>query len=210
MHDKYIRLAEFENGRLDQNEEDGEWARPTSDPVLDRYSNIHPWMNNRIILKVPDGVNDYINASPVSLKSKSAKRSDLKHTFEDKYICMQGPKKETIDHTWHMLWHELAFPYETSPAVVIMLTPIRGTAPDGSGKIIEKCSPYFPMEEDSPVIHVNETSILGEEFKATVRFGSKEPPIPGKHYRLGKCDSASRLVSWDCSPALALTKATLT
>jgi protein-tyrosine phosphatase len=172
--------VQLENERLGKkNDPGGEWARPDSDPVLDRYSNIHPWSNNRIHLKVPEGVNDYINASPVSLQSTAAKQSNLKHSIQDKYICMQGPKRETIDHTWHMLWHELATPYETSPAIIIMLSPTHGLDPGGSGKMIEKCSVYFPMDEDSPPIRINETDILGQEFKATVRFESKEPPTPG-------------------------------
>ena len=31
--------------------------------------NVDPFLNNRVKLKVPEGVNDYINASPIVLKS---------------------------------------------------------------------------------------------------------------------------------------------
>jgi protein-tyrosine phosphatase len=34
-----------------------------------RYVNVDPYQNNRVRLKVPEGLNDYINASPVVLHS---------------------------------------------------------------------------------------------------------------------------------------------
>jgi protein-tyrosine phosphatase len=34
-----------------------------------RYANVDPYQTNRVRLKVPEGYNDYINASPVELKS---------------------------------------------------------------------------------------------------------------------------------------------
>lgn len=153
---------------------------------MDRYTNIHPWALNRVTLKVPPGIPDYINASPVSLVSTVPKQSEINRTYQDKYICMQGPKVETIDHTWHMVWHELAAPYDTSPAVIIMLSATHGPDPSGNGKIIEKCSVYFPMDENSPPIRINESNILGENFKATVRFESREPPVPGSTLEIRK------------------------
>jgi len=33
-----------------------------------RYNNIDPWQNNRVKLRVAEGYNDYINASPIALK----------------------------------------------------------------------------------------------------------------------------------------------
>jgi len=182
MHEKYADLAALENDRLlaksTNDSPTNQWARLDADPVLDRYSNIHPWANNRIHLKVPEGCNDYINASPITLVSTAAKQSSLKRGTQDKYICMQGPKKETVDHTWHMLWHELAEPYESTPAVIIMLSPTHAPHPNGVG-FFEKCYPYFPMDENSGPLVINETGVLGDEFYAEVRFVSKEAPIPG-------------------------------
>jgi protein-tyrosine phosphatase len=181
-HDKYAELVRLENERLAASKDappDGEWARLDPDPVLDRYSNIHPWANNRIHLKVPDGFNDYINASPVTLVSTSEKQSTIKTGIQDKYICMQGPKKQTVDHVWHMVWHELATPYNSSPAVIVMLSPTHGPSPDDPSKTIEKCYTYFPKDENSEPIVINETNELGEDFKATIRFISREPGIEG-------------------------------
>lgn len=105
------------------------------------------------------------------------KQSDLKSSLQDKYICMQGPKKNTVDHTWLMLWDQISIPDNAAPGVIIMLTPIRGTAPDGSGKIIEKCFQYYPLDEDSPSLRINENEGIGPDFKATVRFLSREDDI---------------------------------
>jgi len=91
---------------------------------------------------------------------------------------MQGPKKETVDHTWHMLWHELAEPYETTPAVIIMLSPTHVPHPNGVNTF-EKCYPYYPLDENSEPLVINETGVLGDEFHAEVRFVSREAPIPG-------------------------------
>lgn len=157
----------------------GEWARLDPDPVLDRYNNIHPWANNRIKLQVPEGVNDYINASPVTLVSTSAIQSTLKAGIQDKYICMQGPKRETVDHVWHMIWHELAVPYNSSPGVIIMLSPTHGPMPNDPTKTFEKCFPYYPVDESSPPLIINDKNKLGPDFKATVRFVQRLPGIAG-------------------------------
>ena len=56
-----------------------EWARMTSDEVTrrNRYQNVDPFSSNRVRLKVPEGQNDYINASPITLKSvRTGKRKD--------------------------------------------------------------------------------------------------------------------------------------
>ncbi len=170
----HVRLAASQDAAPDS-----KWARLGPDPTLDRYSNIHPWANNRIKLQVPEGYNDYINASPVTLVSTSSKQSSLKAGIQDKYICMQGPKKETTDHVWHMVWHEVATPYNSSPAIIIMLSPTHAPMPDDPTKMFEKCYPYYPLDEKSPPLVINERNSLGDDFKATVRFVSREPGIPG-------------------------------
>jgi protein-tyrosine phosphatase len=131
-----------------QGNSDSEWARLDPDPVLDRYNNIHPWANNRIKLQVPEGVNDYINASPVTLVSTSGKQSALKSGVQDKYICMQGPKKQTVDHVWHMVWHEIATPFNSSPAVILMLSPTHCTRPKRPSQDIREVFPVLPTRRE--------------------------------------------------------------
>jgi protein-tyrosine phosphatase len=182
MREKYDELVRMENERLASSKNgpgDCQWARLDPDPVLDRYTNIHPWANNRIKLHVPDGINDYINASPVTLTSTSAKQNDLKSDIPVKYICMQGPKSQTVDHVWHMIWHEIATPYNSSPAIILMLSPTHAQSHDDPSKSFEKCYPYYPLDENSPPIVINSSDQLGKGFKAILRFASREPSIPG-------------------------------
>lgn len=80
---------------------DVQWARLDSNPARDRYNNIHPWANNRVHLKVPEGYNDYINASPIALTPRSDVQDKDEASTKAQYICMQGPKRETVDHVWH-------------------------------------------------------------------------------------------------------------
>jgi protein-tyrosine phosphatase len=45
------------------------WARMKGDEVVERnrYMNVDPYSSNRVRLRVPQGHNDYINASPIKL-----------------------------------------------------------------------------------------------------------------------------------------------
>ena len=176
-HQKFHELMRLEQERLA--EKDGQWTRFDPDSILDRYNNVHPWANNRIKLQVPEGFNDYINASPVILASTSTKQSTMNKGIQDRYICMQGPKSETVDHTWHMIWHESAVPEKSSPAVVIMLSPTHAPMSNDPSKMLEKCYRYFPTEADDAEVTINETNQLGQDFKATIRFDSKLPDVLG-------------------------------
>jgi protein-tyrosine phosphatase len=117
---------------------------------LDRYVNIHPWKNNRVHLRVPEGKNDYINASPIVLKSSRTGK-------ESKYIAMQGPKEGSASHVWRMIWDELA-----SPAVIVMLTETHEAGQ-------EKCFPYFPTDPEAEPFVINEMDEFGDGFRGTVR-----------------------------------------
>ncbi|KAG9242365.1 protein-tyrosine phosphatase-like protein [Calycina marina] len=189
LHEKYAELGSLENDRLSgKNSDDSansQWARLDADPVLDRYSNIHPWAKNRVLLQVPDGFNNYINASPVRLVSTVSNQRDNYEAARDSYICMQGPKRETVDHTWHMFWHELSRPDEAAPGVIIMLSPTHAPHPSGVGNF-EKCYPYFPLDESSPPLVINETGILGNDFHAEVRFVTRELPVAGSAVEIRK------------------------
>jgi len=60
-----------------------------------------------------------------------------------------------------------------------MLSPTHAPLPDDPTKMFEKCYRYYPMDENSPPLKINERDELGEEFKAEVRFDSREPGIAG-------------------------------
>lgn len=94
-------------------------------------------------LRVPEGANDYINASPITL---IATRSGTRL----RYIATQGPKADSWPHFWRMLWYET-----DSPAVVVMLTK---THEQGR----EKCFPYFPQSLAAPTLQINEHDEFGD------------------------------------------------
>ncbi|KAF3059260.1 Receptor-type tyrosine-protein phosphatase O [Daldinia childiae] len=121
--------------------------------ILDRYANIQPWANNRVKLQVPDGQLDYINASPITLRSLLDPQSKPPHH----YIAMQGPKSGTMDHVWRMVVEQLQ-----SPAVIVMLTETH----EGG---MEKCYPYFPrFVEEEPWV-IGEDDEFGDGFHAEIK-----------------------------------------
>lgn len=155
MQAKFVELMWMERNRIAQGtmdpSPDHQWATASGPhtKLLDRYQNVHPWKHNRIRLRVPEGQNDYINASPISLKS-------VKTGKESKYIAMQGPKEGSTSHVWRMVWDELA-----SPAVIVMLTETHEAGQ-------EKCFPYFPRDPEAPSLVINEHDEFGDGFKATI------------------------------------------
>lgn len=130
---------------------------PPETRILDRYTNIQPFTNNRVRLPVPEGKLDYINASPIV--SPSPRRPDTLPQFS--YIAMQGPKVNTVEHTWRMVAQL------KSPAVIVMLT-------DTHDGYIEKCYPYYPRDSHTEVIEVGETDEFEDGFRARVQCLSLE------------------------------------
>jgi protein-tyrosine phosphatase len=172
-----------------------------------RYANVQPWDSSRIKLKNPMGGSDYVNASPISLKSISTPKSSRKAssmfawshgsgssaepspdkngntevTFsETKYIATQGPKDGHFSHFWHMVMQETV----GDVGVIVMLT----TCYEGSK---EKCSQYFPASMNNPTIHlaVNEA---GEDDKQPTQ-GDPFYEIP---YHDADADSDDTDISW--------------
>ncbi|KAI1432066.1 hypothetical protein GGR50DRAFT_697376 [Xylaria sp. CBS 124048] len=130
---------------------------PPEAKALDRYVNIQPWANNRVHLAVPEGKLDYINASPIISPSplRPSSRVPLK------YIAMQGPKWNTVDHTWRMVAQL------QSPVVIVMLT-------DTHEGQMEKCFPYFPITPQDDSIEVGETDEFEDGFRGRVDCISME------------------------------------
>ncbi|KAI1099011.1 phosphatases II [Jackrogersella minutella] len=132
-----------------------QFARVTSPEVkiLDRYANIQPWANNRVKLQVPDGQLDYINASPIVLRSPLDPQGKPVH----RYIAMQGPKAATMDHVWRMVVEQLQ-----SPAVIVMLTETH----EGG---MEKCFQYFPRVVNEEPWVIGEDDEFGDGFRAQIQ-----------------------------------------
>ncbi|KAL8404548.1 hypothetical protein RB594_009413 [Gaeumannomyces avenae] len=145
---------------------------------LDRYINVQPWQNNRVRLQVPPGKPDYINASPICLSATTGGPfeqggSDVED-HPSRYIAMQGPKKNSVEHVWRMVFEQLR-----SPAVIVMLTETH----EGPA---EKCYPYFPRSPDSPPIEIGASDEFADGFRASVRCECIEPTCAGDAIELRK------------------------
>lgn len=158
-----------------------------------RYSNVQPWDNSRVKLIAPIGGSDYINASPISLKSQKATpstESDTETSVDDdapsvalsemRYIATQGPKHDQYLHFWTMFLQETVGPI----GVVVMLTECY----EGNK---EKCSQYFPGSMDDPVlllIEQEDENVTSEELGDP--FMPPEPQSAGADSLTADPDSA--------------------
>ncbi|XP_015428056.1 PREDICTED: receptor-type tyrosine-protein phosphatase epsilon [Myotis davidii] len=86
-----------------------------------RYPNILPNDHSRVILSQVDGTpcSDYINASYID-----------GYKEKNKFIAAQGPKQETVNDFWRMIW-------EQKSATIVMLTNLKERKE-------EKCFQYWP------------------------------------------------------------------
>lgn len=112
-----------------------------------RYLNIQPWDNSRVRLKNPIGGSDYINASPIKLRTprktrraRSSSSASVAAVQDYNYIATQGPKEGQFSHFWHMVMQETKGPV----GVIVMLTLCYEANK-------EKCGQYFPADADHPI-----------------------------------------------------------
>ncbi|XP_053549781.1 receptor-type tyrosine-protein phosphatase C isoform X2 [Bombina bombina] len=102
-------------------------ARKSCNQPKNRYVDILPYDDNRVILSEIHGDNgsDYINASYIN-GFKEPK----------KYIAAQGPKDETMNDFWRMIW-------EQKSSIIVMVTRCE----EGNRN---KCAQYWPsLDEDT-------------------------------------------------------------
>ncbi|NXP38033.1 PTPRE phosphatase, partial [Leiothrix lutea] len=98
-----------------------EMANKEENREKNRYPNILPYDHSRVILTQIDGVpaSDYINASYID-----------GYKEKNKFIAAQGPKQETVNDFWRMIW-------EQKSAIIVMLTNLKERKE-------EKCFQYWP------------------------------------------------------------------
>ncbi|XP_067124638.1 receptor-type tyrosine-protein phosphatase mu-like isoform X3 [Centruroides vittatus] len=102
-------------------------AKKPENITKNRYGNLLPYDDNRVILKsMPDAnSSDYINASYIDGYNRVRE-----------YIATQGPKENTISDFWRMVWQE-------NSSVIVMVTSLVE-----NGK--NKCAKYWP---DDSICH---------------------------------------------------------
>ncbi|KAM4721727.1 receptor-type tyrosine-protein phosphatase C [Rhinophrynus dorsalis] len=104
-------------------------ARKSHNQSKNRYIDILPYDDNRVVLSEIQGElgSDYINASYIN-------------GFKEprKYIAAQGPKEETVNDFWRMIW-------EQKTTIIVMVTRCE----EGNRN---KCAQYWPsMEEETEI-----------------------------------------------------------
>ncbi|CAH2311689.1 receptor-type tyrosine- phosphatase C isoform X1 [Pelobates cultripes] len=99
-------------------------ARKSCNQAKNRYIDILPYDDNRVVLSEISGEpgSDYINASYIN-------------GFKEprKYIAAQGPKEETMNDFWRMIW-------EQKSTIIVMVTRCE----EGNRN---KCAQYWPILE---------------------------------------------------------------
>jgi protein-tyrosine phosphatase len=155
LHEKFIDLEWKQRDRLlhgvqnppTDNATPSQWSRLTGDLIVtrNRYANIEVFAGNRIKLQVKDGVNDYINASPIRLGDRN-------------YIATQGPKDTNLNHFYRMLAADV-----DNQAVVVMLTQTHE-----SGK--EKCFQYYPLSPEESPLKIPSDPEFDDDFQGQVEL----------------------------------------
>ncbi|CAI4223179.1 unnamed protein product [Auanema sp. JU1783] len=107
-----------------------------------RYNNVSPYDQNRVILEKKNNVNtDYINASPVAVSQASRN-----------YILSQGPVPDSLTDFWQMV-------FENNVPCIVMLNRLY------EGRSL-KCEMYYPNKDKKEVCFKNYTiTLLSEEEK---------------------------------------------
>lgn len=136
-----------------------------------RYSDISPFNYNRVLLKVGEESNDYINASKVILDSIDPKNPEV-------LIATQGPTKNTYPQFWQMVYDQ-CLESKVREIIIVMVTPLVE-----NGR--EKCFPYWPSRTNHELIHIPQTqsvgqstSVFSQDLKLRVMEGEQQV---GSHY----------------------------
>ncbi|XP_051980081.1 receptor-type tyrosine-protein phosphatase C-like isoform X6 [Xyrauchen texanus] len=140
-------LAEFQSIPRIFNNYTIKEAKKTENQYKNRYVDILPYDYNRVTLST-GGEGDYINASFIE-----------GYKEPKKYIAAQGPKDETIDDFWRMIW-------EQKSSIIVMVTRCE----EGNKS---KCAQYWPSLD-------RETEIF-EDFVVKIRSEDHCPDYIIRH-----------------------------
>ncbi|XP_030428256.1 receptor-type tyrosine-protein phosphatase C isoform X2 [Gopherus evgoodei] len=138
-------------------------ARKNYNQNKNRYIDILPYDYNRVELSEMDGDpgSDYINASHID-------------GFKEprKYIAAQGPKDETTDDFWRMIWEHKA-------TIIVMVTRCEENNRN-------KCAQYWPTTENSTetfgdiVVKSNESKTCPDYIIQKLHITNRKEKTPGR------------------------------
>ncbi|XP_030058816.1 receptor-type tyrosine-protein phosphatase epsilon isoform X1 [Microcaecilia unicolor] len=133
-----VRIRSADDGKLFREEYNSlppgqgsfEAANKEENREKNRYPNILPNDHSRVILIPIEGVpcSDYINASYID-----------GYKEKNKFIAAQGPKQETVNDFWKMVW-------EQRSATIVMLTNLKERTERAATNRspLDKCYQYWP------------------------------------------------------------------
>ncbi|RLV92369.1 Tyrosine-protein phosphatase 1 [Spathaspora sp. JA1] len=139
QREKFNELNELEADRIQDaldHPDSSIWsltqAMKRTNKTRNRYSNVFPWNESRIVLPVKDGneFSDYINASRIKLSLKEDEQPI------DEYIACQGPLENTFNHFWSMCFNESEI-QNNDTSIIVMVTPLTENG-------MVKCARYWP------------------------------------------------------------------
>ncbi|XP_065265316.1 receptor-type tyrosine-protein phosphatase C [Emys orbicularis] len=138
-------------------------ARKNYNQNKNRYIDILPYDYNRVELSEMNGDpgSDYINASHID-------------GFKEprKYIAAQGPKDETTDDFWRMIWEHKA-------TIIVMVTRCEENNRN-------KCAQYWPTTENSTetfgdiVVKSNESKMCPDYIIQKLHITNRKEKTPGR------------------------------
>ncbi|TFK14675.1 potassium voltage-gated channel subfamily H member 7-like [Platysternon megacephalum] len=138
-------------------------ARKNYNQNKNRYIDILPYDYNRVELSEMNGDpgSDYINASHID-------------GFKEprKYIAAQGPKDETTDDFWRMIWEQKA-------TIIVMVTRCEENNRN-------KCAQYWPTTENSTetfgdiVVKSNESKMCPDYIIQKLHITNRKEKTPGR------------------------------
>ena len=147
-----------------------------------RYSDVAPFNYNRVLLKVSEESNDYINASKVILDAIDPKNPEV-------LIATQGPTKNTYPQFWQMVY-EQCLETKSREIIIVMVTPLVE-----SGR--EKCFPYWPSRTSHELIQIPQTQAVGQSTSVfshdlTLRVVKGEEQVSSHHYTVLELEDSSK------------------
>nr|XP_014424254.1 receptor-type tyrosine-protein phosphatase C isoform X2 [Pelodiscus sinensis] len=138
-------------------------ARKNYNQNKNRYIDILPYDDNRVVLSEINGDpgSDYINASHIDGFKEPGK-----------YIAAQGPKDETTDDFWRMIWEQKA-------TIIVMVTRCEENNRN-------KCAQYWPTTENSTetfgdiVVKSNESKMCPDYIIQKLHITNRKEKTPGR------------------------------
>ncbi|GFT58455.1 tyrosine-protein phosphatase non-receptor type 4 [Trichonephila clavipes] len=138
-------LSAFEKLNKKNPDEPMEVAKLPENAPKNRYKDVLPYDNSRVILKEETN-GDYINASFVHMPLPHPRKAN-------EYIAAQGPLPQTCNDFWQLIW-------EQNCGIIVMVTPLKE-------RNRVKCHQYWPDLYQTSTYNEMEVTCFSETSSST-------------------------------------------